>query len=510
MAVRVSEIETKYEAPSGTALPLLAEPLEDLPEVTGTTIPEAQHLEAEYYDTAGLRLLQAGITLRRRTGGDDAGWHLKLPSGPQTRQELQLPGTSPGVPEELAGMVLGYTRGQPLSPVARISTTRHRLILHGSNRRSLAEVAADDVRAQTLGRSTTVSEWHEVEVELTGGDRKLLAAVDGVLRGDGLHPAAHAAKLERALGREPARPGPPAELTPASPAGQVVLAYIRTQAARLTALDPQVRQDEPDSVHQMRVTSRRLRAALRSFRRVLPADATAHLDAELKWLGGVLGEARDREVLPEHLLAATHAIPAQNLVGPVQARIQAHFAPASEAARAEVLAALGSGRYFALRDELDRLLASPPEGPEAGQPAAEVLPAAVRRTYRTAARRMRRAWHTAPGPRQDAALHQARKAVRRARYAAEAVIPVAGRPAGEFARQMKRVQSLLGDHQDSVLAGQVARQLGMSAHLSGENGFSYGLLHEHEAQSRARLRARAREVWQKASRRRYRKWARKR
>jgi hypothetical protein len=71
---------------------------------------------------------------------------------------------------------------------------------------------------------------------------------------------------------------------------------------------------------------------------------------------------------------------------------------------------------------------------------------------------------------------------------------------------MKHVQSVLGDHQDAVLAGEVARQLGVSAHLAGENAFSYGLISERESGSRARLRARARKVWRKASRRKYRRW----
>jgi CHAD domain-containing protein len=353
-----------------------------------------------------------------------------------------------------------------------------------------------------------VSQWHEVEVELTGGGRHLLTAADEMLRGDGLRPAVHAAKLERALGRDGAGLAAAPELAPTSPAVQVVLAYLREQTGRLQALDPLVRRDEPDSIHQMRVTTRRLRSTLQSFRRVLPRKDTEHLAAELKWLAGLLGEARDREVLPEHLLAATRQVPAPNLVGPVRARIQAHFAPGSAAARAEVQAALGSARYFALLDELDRLLAVPPPGPEAERPSSEVLPAAVGRSYRRTARRMRRAWHTPPGPRQDAALHEARKAVKRTRYAAEAVIPVSGKPARRLARQMKRVQSVLGEHQDAVIAGEVARQLGMSAHLAGENAFSYGLLHELESDSRVRLRAQAGKVWRKASRRKYRDWAR--
>ena len=70
----------------------------------------------------------------------------------------------------------------------------------------LAEVAVDDVRAQTLGDTTTVSRWDEVEVELVNGDRRLLRAADELLRRGGLHRAGRAAKLERALGLPPRRP----------------------------------------------------------------------------------------------------------------------------------------------------------------------------------------------------------------------------------------------------------------------------------------------------------------
>jgi len=511
MTVSVSETETKYEAPAGTALPLLGETLEDLPQVAATTIAAQQQLDAEYYDTGDLRLLRAGVTLRRRSGGDDAGWHLKLPAGPDTRREIRLPGQqgSGGVPDELARLVRVHARGEPLRPVARIATTRRRLILRGGDGQSLAEVAADEVHAQTMGESTTVSRWHEVEVELTGGDRHLLKAADKALRRDGLRPAGRAAKLARALGQDPRPASPltaPGPLTKDSTAAQVVLAYLRAQTGKLKSLDPMVRGDEPDSVHQMRVTTRRLRAVLRAFRRVLPRRTTRALDAELKWLGGELGRARDAEVLAGELRSSAREIPAEHLMGPVQARIQAHFAPLAAAARAGVLATLDSPRYFALLDELDQLLAAPPLGREAGAPAIEVLPAAVRRGYKKAARRMRRARHTRPGPHRDVALHQARKAVRRARYAAEAVTPVAGRKARRFTKKMKKVQSVLGSHQDAVITSETARELGISAHLAGENGFSYGLIHERDTHRRQHLRARARKAWKKASRRKHRRW----
>jgi CHAD domain-containing protein len=504
MAVDMNETEAKYEAPAGRALP----DLDDLPQVAGTSGPDEEQLEAEYYDTSDLRLIRAGITLRRRRGGHDAGWHLKLPVGPDTRREIRLPlGRAGGrVPAELAGLVRVHTRGEPLQPIARVTTTRQRQILLDRSGESLAEVAEDDVYAQALSGAAPVSRWHEVEVELTGGDRRLLKAADQLLRRDGLRPAAESAKLERALASQ--LPGPVSEppLTGSSPAGRVVLAYLRAQTDAVKRLDPMVRRDEPDSVHQMRVATRRLRSTLRSFGKIVRRGDTQELAGELKWLGDLLGEARDAEVLAGHLQANLRQMPAELVVGPVQARVQGHFAPARAAAQRAVLAALDSRRYFSLLDELDRLAAEPPLTRRAAGPAADVLPAEVRRAYRQTARRMRRARRAAAGPTRDAALHQARKAAKRARYAGEAVTPALGHEAGRFTKQIKRLQSVLGDHQDTVIARQVERELGMSAHLAGENAFSYGLLYEREACDAGRLQAQARQTWKQARRARYRRW----
>jgi CHAD domain-containing protein len=119
---------------------------------------------------------------------------------------------------------------------------------------------------------------------------------------------------------------------------------------------------------------------------------------------------------------------------------------------------------------------------------------------------MRRARNVPNGPDRDVALHEARKSARRARYAAEAASPASGKPARTFARQMKKVQSVIGDHQDAVIARQAARDLGIGAHLAGENAFTYGLLDERELHLAGRLQAEAWPVWKRASRRRYRTW----
>jgi CHAD domain-containing protein len=295
-----------------------------------------------------------------------------------------------------------------------------------------------------------------------------------------------------------------------APAGDVVLAYLRLQAHELRSLESAVRADEYDAVHQMRVTTRRLRATLRSFGQVIPRAETAHLAGELKWLGQLLGAARDDEVLPAHLQASLRSVPAEVLIGPVQARVQGHFAPRRAAGHAEVTGALDSARCAELMAELDLLIAGPLAGrqigPKAGAPARDVLPPAVRKAYRQADRRMRHARRTPSGPARDVALHEARKSARRARYAAEAAAPVSGRPARRFARQMKKVQSALGEHQDSVLARQSARDLGIGAHLAGENAFTYGLLYERERHQAARLQSSARKTWKKASRPRHLHW----
>jgi CHAD domain-containing protein len=288
-----------------------------------------------------------------------------------------------------------------------------------------------------------------------------------------------------------------------SAAGDVVLAYLRLQAHALKTLEPKVRADEFDAVHQMRVATRRLRAALRTFGQVTPEE---HLAGELKWLGRELGAARDGEVLAGHLRDSLRPVPPELLIGPVQARVQGHFAPRRAAARASLIKALDDPRYASLLAELDRVAAGPPAGPLAAAKAREVLPAAVRRAYRQAKRRMRTARHTPDGPGRDAALHRARKSARRARYAAEAASPAAGKQARRFARQMKQVQSVLGDHHDAVLARQAARDLGIGAHLAGENAFTYGLLHERELHHAARQQTRAAGVWRHASRPKHRRW----
>ena len=440
-----------------------------------------QFLDAVYYDTADLRLIGAGITLRRRTGGEDAGWHLKLPAGKDTRDEIRLPPDAPGgaVPEELAALVRAWTRGAALAPTVRIQTSRRVFELLDGAGQTLAEIAADHVSAEPGdGPADT---WDEIEAELLTGGPALLEAIDKQLRRAGARPAATATKLQRALaGRLPAagaaREPPP--LTRGSPAGQVVLAYVRDHVAAIWRYDPLVRRDAPDAVHQMRVATRRARSALQAFGGIIDREATRPLCAELKWLAAALGPARDGEVMLARLTADLAAIPPALVVGPVQARITDCFTVGLAQAGQTALAALDGQRYLRLLDDLDALLADPPLTPLAKRKAGKALAKPARR----AARRLQRALAAVPGAGdRDAAIHEARKATKRARYAAEAAVPALGRTASRQVAHAKELQQLLGDHHDSVVARAVLLDLARKARAAGEDTFTYGLMHQRQA-----------------------------
>jgi CHAD domain-containing protein len=132
----------------------------------------------------------------------------------------------------------------------------------------------------------------------------------------------------------------------------------------------------------------------------------------------------------------------------------------------------------------------------------------VRKSYARTRRRLRRAWRLPAGPERDAALHDARKAAKRARYAAETAAPALGGDARRLARRLKKLQSVLGDHQDTVIARQLERRLGISAQQAGESAFSYGLFFARDACEARSHQTRARRSWRRTARPRYHSWLR--
>ncbi len=269
---------------------------------------------------------------------------------------------------------------------------------------------------------------------------------------------------------EPGRPdGEPS-------AGQVVLVYLRDQLEKLRGWDLGVRRDAPDAVHQMRVASRRMRSALQAFGRLIDRDRTRELTEELRWLAGELGQARDLEVLRERFTEQLHELPDELVIGPVSARQTRYFARAEADARSGALAALDSPCYLGLLDALHTLLDDPPFTARADSSARRALPRAVRRAYRRLDRRMEHADRQPAGSGRDAGLHEARKAAKRLRYALEVAAPSVGAPAKRLGKRVKRLQQVLGAHQDAVVARPVLRELGIQAYGEGENSFTFGAM----------------------------------
>ncbi|MFF9429256.1 CHAD domain-containing protein [Streptomyces sp. NPDC014746] len=494
MAETKREIERKYEATEDTPVPDLTR-VSGVSEVVDRGVME---LDAVYYDTPDLRLAAGGVTLRRRTGGSDAGWHVKFPVAAGVRDEVRAP-LADTLPGELAELLRSRVRHAEVGPVVRLRSARDVRHLLAADGTLLAELSVDTVHAERLPTGAAAA-WTEIEVELDDGvDPALLDAVGKRLGKAGIRPSAAPSKLARALAETGAEP--PAAPAPAKPgtAGAAVLAYVREQAEAIVALDPAVRRDLPDAVHQLRVACRRARGAFKSYRRVLDRDVTDPLGDELKWLAAELGVARDQEVLDARLTARVEELPPDLTLGPVKARLRRRDAALAANARHQALAALDSDRYLTLLDALAALLVDPPLRKAARRDADAVLARAVRDDHDRLGGRIHRALALPPGHERDLALHAARKAAKRTRYAADAARPVLGKPAGKLAKRVKAVQSLLGEHQDSVVARAALRDFGIMAHGVGESAFTWGLLYGREEAVAAAAERELPGVWARAS-----------
>jgi inorganic triphosphatase YgiF len=170
--------------------------------------PVVYHLSATYFDTADGRLAASKITLRRRTGGADEGWHLKLPGGAasaegySSRLEVQLPLAAGGereVPAAHAERVAEVTGGLPLAPIANLRTERTVLTLTSADGSLLAEIADDQVTASRIPSAGQPLRWREVEVEVPSESAELQQAVADRLLAAGARPAGHGSKLARLL-----------------------------------------------------------------------------------------------------------------------------------------------------------------------------------------------------------------------------------------------------------------------------------------------------------------------
>ena len=468
------EVERKFDVDGSTMSPSF----EGLAAVARVERAPSQTLDAVYFDTPGRDLAAHRITLRRRTGGEDAGWHLKLPSGPSARTEVHDPLTdTQDVPEHLRDVVLAIVRDRPLAPVARITTNRSVAHLSGADGTPLAEFADDHVTARAEGDGGE-QQWREWEIELAEdgiadgrADDELLERLTNRLRDAGGQPAGHASKLARVLDGASPRPAAPKHFD--DPVHRAVAEEIEN----LLTWDRAVREDVDDSVHQMRVTTRKIRSLLQASESAFGLSDDAWILDELRQLAGVLGLARDAEVLAERYRIALDELPREQVRGPVRQRLVDGARRRYRSGLRKSHAAMRSQRYFRLLDALDALVAAEPPAPPPGEETEATIETAYRRVRKRA-----KATATAEAEHRDEALHRIRKAAKKLRYTAAAT------GENKVADAAKRIQSLLGDHQDSVVSRTHLTQQADAAHAAGEDTFTYGVLYEREAELARRSR----------------------
>jgi CHAD domain-containing protein len=463
---RFLEVERKFDVGESTSSPSFA----GIADVQRVERLPTQELDAVYYDTPARDLASNRITLRRRTGGEDAGWHLKLPAGPDARTEVRLPlGTANGsaeaedVPNELLDVVLAIVRDRPVRPVARISTARQVDELYGDDDAALAEFCDDHVtasRVATPDGPEVEQRWREWELELTqpAANNELMDKLSDRLLGAGAAPAGHGSKLARVLGTTPK------EL--AAGTSDKLHRAVAEQLDKLLVWDRAVRAEADDAVHQMRVTTRKIRSLIQASPDSFGLSEDTSILDELRELANVLGEARDAEVLAERYRGALGKLPPRLVRGPIQHRLVDGAEQRYQTGVRHSLAAMRSPRYFRLLDALEALVVATP-----GQASASAAVAAAGKKVRKAAKSARRATDDDL----DEAIHRIRKRAKRLRYTAAA--------AGEkkVSKRAKKVQSLLGDHQDCVVSRAHLLEQADAAHAASEDAFTYGLLHQQDS-----------------------------
>ncbi|MHA6511835.1 CYTH and CHAD domain-containing protein [Tessaracoccus sp. Z1128] len=439
------ERERSFLLPEGAAPP----PLDAL----GPSSPtRTLRLRAEHFDTPARDLAHSGITLMRRTGGEDDGWHLTTPGADGARLEHHLPIGSPRrVPSSLRATVADVVGDHPLLPVLRLRTRRRVTSLFGAGGRVRLGLVVEEVSARLLGEPTSrARQWREVEIELASGEpASTLDDAEGLMLAAGLLPAAHGSMAQRAF--DPDSRGGQSRRT----AFDALLAALCREYGAFQALESAIASDEPDAVHQGRAALRRIRSLLTVFAPTIESRQMPALMSELKWAGALLGVPRDLEVLRalvDDLVAGTGI--AEESVGPLRTALEHRH----DDARADLLAAMSTPRWDALHERLVALLLTAGAGRVGRRPAATELRRLGLRAEARVERRRRRA---SLDPSDPTLWHSVRKAAKAARYAHDLVADLPhARPADrEAAEFWKTVTAAFGRVQDLVLAAQTLSQV---------------------------------------------------
>lgn len=252
--------------------------------------------------------------------------------------------------------------------------------------------------------------------------------------------------------------------------------------------------EDVEGVHQMRVSVRRMRAALAAARPMLDREWSDALRAELGWLGRALGPVRDLDVLLPRLRGLAADLPAeeQAAVERILGTLDRDYAQA----RGDMLAALGSTRYSALLDRLADAVRLPLPTPSATEDQPELVEL-VRAQYRSLRKGVRKAGEDPPDP----VLHALRIRGKRLRYVAELAEPALGKPVRRLLAVTEELQEVLGDHQDACVAQERIRDLVVAAGPSADPTmvFVAGRMVEREHVRASYQRTLWRSAWEKVA-----------
>jgi CHAD domain-containing protein len=448
-------------------LKLEAEGALDLARLGGEPL-ESRVFTSTYHDTADLRLLRSGITLRRRLELGVNTWQLKIPLD-AVRHEIEERGAPAAPPEGITDALTALLRGRTLEAVATLRTRRDGVRVETKS--GAAEVTVDNVAVLDGLRSADT--FVEIEVELVQGDAGALKRIGKRVRALGADRAPAEPKVTRVLGVPHTEP-------PQSDTERLRV-FLTMQTDKLLAADPAVRLDLGDeAVHAMRVACRRMRSALRTARPMIARDWADELRAELGWLASALGDLRDLDVGIKHLEDESADLGDEKRGAEM---LISQLRRARKKARRQALTALSSQRYFALLDRLERSVGELPileTTSTLDQLAAKEL------------RRLERCVDSLDDA-SDQTVHRARILGKRARYSAELV------GADAVADAAKEFQDVVGAHQDALVLAQRVRD---AAAASGDPRVSVaaGRIIERELGRRQDSRSRVEKAWRRLDR----------
>jgi CHAD domain-containing protein len=441
-----------------------------LPRLPGTLLPP-RLLISTYYDTAAYDLAHARITLRHRIERGKKSWQLKIPWS-DDRQELEVPDNRPDPPASLRDLLILHLGHRKLMPVVTLRVRRTGVLVR-RGRVPIAEIAIDHVAAVKNG--SVIQRFHELEIEQRQGDEASLRSLERQLRDAGASDHDGRPKFFRALSL-PAPTGP-TQPEPKAPVVDHLKWALAQHVEWLLVHDPGTRfGTEGESLHQMRVATRRLRAVLRTARPILLPAGVTSLQEELMWLSELLGPARDLDVQIAYFTNESARLTVRDRQ--LLTQFLVHLRTQRAALQQMLLSELTSARYLELIRRLQQAAQAP-----------SIIDSSL--TVRQLAKREFKKLHKAikrivRSP-SDATLHKIRIKAKRARYAADLVRSSMGKSAARFIKSARAVQDRLGIHQDAIQAERHIRQF-VKYSTSVRAGFVAGRMVGRQHSRRERIR----------------------